>query len=68
MPGSLTFTFESEVLAELFIARLMLYLSLDGTREGHVVMVTPREERQVAEVERLARGSYASFNGSASPS
>ena len=57
-----TFTFESETLASLFIARLDLYLKLRATREGTRVVVLADEDK-VGEIERLARGSYAHMSG-----
>lgn len=56
----LTFTFESDTLAQLFADRLRLYLKLQSTRDDiHVSVIA--HEYQVSEIERLARGSYASF-------
>jgi len=56
----LTFTFESDTLASLFSDRLRLYLRLDCKRDDiHVTLMA--HEIQVPEIERLARGSYASF-------
>jgi len=56
----LTFTFESETLAQLFADRLKLYLKLQPLLvDIHVSVITPEEK--IPEIERLARGSYASF-------
>jgi hypothetical protein len=56
----LTFTFESETLASLFAERLKLYLKLNPLIvDIHVSVITP--EDRIPEIERLARGSYASF-------
>jgi len=64
MPRSdpLTFDFESEALAGLFVDRIALYLKdVTAIREGCRVIVTA-EDAQVDEVRRLARVSYGSWS------
>ena len=57
----LIFTFESEELAKLFAQRLRLYLKLESTREHEIQVTVEVPEIAEPQVERLARGSYASF-------
>jgi len=60
MRKELTFTFESEILAQLFVDRLKLYMKLEPLRVDIHVSVVVNTSR-IPELERLARGSYASF-------
>ena len=60
------FSFESDALAELFVERLKFYLSVEGTQSGTRVtlIVAIDDEKKISDIERLARGSYASFTAS----
>lgn len=61
----LEFTFESDALAGLFVERLKFYLAVDGVHAGTRVSVKiVDDEKKISDIERLARGSYASFSAS----